>query len=123
MKVKAIDFVVSNVSDIDRAQAFYRDTLGISDPVNSESDGWIEFDTNPVALAIAVPPPGWKQPIGGTAIALAVDDVRAAIEELREKGVAILMEPVDTPVCTMAFIADPDGNAIFLHKRHDGTAG
>jgi hypothetical protein len=30
---------------------------------------------------------------------------------------------VETPVCFMGLIADPDGNLIFLHQRKDGTAG
>ncbi len=124
MKVRAIDFVITNVSDIERAKAFYRETLGIEDAVTFEGGGWIEFDTNPVALALGVPPPDWVQPAGSTAIALAVDDVDAAVQELRAKGVEILTEePIDTPVCKMACIKDPDGNVVFLHRRHDGTAG
>lgn len=122
MRVRAIDFVITNVSDIEKAKEFYRETLGIQDEATSESSAWIEFDTKPVALALGVPPESWPKP-PVTAIALAVDDVRAAVEELRAKGVTILWEPVDSPVCTFAYIADPDGNPIFLHRRHDGTAG
>ena len=123
MKVRAIDFIITNVSDIERAKSFYRDTLGITDPATSEAEGWIEFDTKPVALALGVAPPGWSQPAGSTAIALSVDDVHAAVEELRAKGVEILIEPIVTGACDMALIKDPDGNSIFLHRRHDGTAG
>lgn len=124
MKVRAIDFVITHVSDIDRAKAFYRDTLGIEDAATYEGDGWIEFDTKPVALALGVPPPGWVQSAGATAIALAVDDVDAAVQELKAKGVELLTdEPIDTPVCKMACLKDPDGNLVLLHRRHDGTAG
>jgi predicted enzyme related to lactoylglutathione lyase len=35
----------------------------------------------------------------------------------------VLMDPVETRVCWMSFIADPDGNRICLHQRKDGTAG
>lgn len=122
MRVRAIDFVITNVTDIERAKAFYRDVLGIENPVASEGEGWIEFDTRPVALALGITPEGWPKP-PVTAIALAVDDVHAAVEELRAQGVTILSGPMETPVCTLAYITDPDGNPIFLHRRHDGTAG
>jgi predicted enzyme related to lactoylglutathione lyase len=37
--------------------------------------------------------------------------------------VKILIEPVETRVCWMAWIADPAGNRLCLHSRKDGTAG
>ncbi len=33
-------------------------------------------------------------------------------------GVKFHMEPFPTPVCRMAFVLDPDGNAICIHKRN-----
>lgn len=122
MRVRAIDFVITNVSDLKRARAFYEETLGIEGGVLYESDNWVEYDTDPVALALGVMPAEWKQP-PVTALALAVDDVHAAVAELRAKGVKVLMEATETPVCTMAYVFDPDGNPILLHHRHDGTAG
>lgn len=118
MRVRAIDFIVSSVSDLEKAKAFYRDVLGIGAGLLVESEFRAEFDTQPVALGLA----RWDQQ-PATAIGLAVDDVRAAVEELRAQGVTILREPFDTPFCTSAFIADPDGNPICLHQRKDGTAG
>lgn len=118
MKVRAIDFVVTHVRDRERSKVFYRDILGIEDPIIEEKGDWMEFDTRPVALALiqlGEPP--------RTSIALAVEDVRSAVEELRAKGVTIAMEPIETPDCIMAGILDPDGNPIILHQRHDGTAG
>lgn len=55
--------------------------------------------------------------------ALAVDDVPAAIAQCRKRGVKILIPPVETRVCWMAWIADPAGNRLCLHSRKDGTAG
>src|SRR5207245_9771595 len=60
---------------------------------------------------------------GPACVALAVDDVRAAIDICRRHRVKALIEPVQTRVCWMAWIADPDGNRICLHSRKDGTAG
>jgi predicted enzyme related to lactoylglutathione lyase len=120
MRVRAVDFVVYNVPDMKRAKAFYHGTLGL--PRGGEYTGfWAEFATEPVALCLCDPYPGpWE---GGTAVALAVDDVSAAVDELRANGVSILMEPTETGVCRIAFVADPFGNRICLHQRKDGTAG
>ena len=92
MKVRGIDFVVLSVSDVKKAQRFYQDVLGIDDKVLSSMDTWVEFDTHPVALALGQPPPEFGKP-PETVIALAVDDVRAAIDELRAKGVKVVFEP------------------------------
>jgi predicted enzyme related to lactoylglutathione lyase len=51
-------------------------------------------------------------------IALQVDDVAAAREELEGKGVEFHGEIVDTSVCHMAFFTDPDGNDLMLHRRY-----
>lgn len=117
MKVQAIDFVFYSISDLKKAKTFYRDILGIRAETLYESETWVEFDTQPVALALGK----WEKP--GASIALAVDDVPAAIAELQRQGVRVLGGPFDTPVCTFAAISDPDGNVIFLHQRKDGTAG
>ena len=56
-------------------------------------------------------------------VALAVEDVHAAVEELRGRGVPIAMEPIEAPGCFMAVVADPDDNKILVHRRKDGTFG
>ncbi len=123
MKARAIDFVQISVSDMGRAVRFYRDTLGMDFPLSGGDNmdwNWKEFDSPPVALALdsdARPAPGQ------VSLALAVDDVAAAVEELRAKGVPIVMEPRDQDVCYAAVIRAPDGNEIILHRRKDGTAG
>ncbi len=128
MTPKAIDFVVCDVSDLKRAVAFYRDTLGLKLDYMNEEWGWAEFDIAPVTLALDANPfegalQGNTPKPGGAVVALAVEDVKVAVEELRGRGVTILREPFETSVCFMAKIADPDGNRIWLHKRKDGTYG
>ena len=120
-RVRALDYFVYTVSDMDRAVAFYRDTLGMRCGFGERSGFWTEFDSEPVALALCAPGDGdWRGP---PAAALAVFDVRTKVEQLRAQGVQILAEPVETGVCVMAFVADPDGNRVCLHQRKDGTAG
>ena len=122
MKPRAIDFVMYNVSDMERSTRFYREILGLNAPFNEQGGFWTEFDTDPVSFALCRP--SNERPWNGSpAIALAVDDVDEAISELRAKGVRVLNEPEETNVCYMAFIEDPDGNRICIHRRKDGTAG
>ena len=43
---------------------------------------------------------------------------RQARAKLEERGVKFHGDILDTSVCHMAFFADPDGNALMLHKRY-----
>jgi catechol 2,3-dioxygenase-like lactoylglutathione lyase family enzyme len=125
MQVRAIDFVMLGVADMTQSLRFYRETLGMDFPGGAGWDAsganpdWAEFDSPPVALALDADGP----PPGQLVLALAVDDVDAATEELRAKGVPILREPFATDVCYQAHIRGPDGNTLILHRRDDGTAG
>lgn len=125
MKAKAVDFVCYNVADMGKALGFYRDALGLT-LAHTYEGIWAEFEVGGVTLALCGPPwgtppqPGYQ---GGASVALAVDDVRASVDELRGKGVTIVQEAEESPVCLMATVADPDGNRLFLHQRKDGTCG
>ena len=125
MNARAVDFVCYNVSDMKMALGFYRDALGLS-LESMHEEIWAEFSVGAVSLALCGPPwatppqPGYQ---GGATVALAVEDVRASVAELRAKGVSILEDTMDTPVCLMAIVADPDGNRLWLHQRKDGTCG
>jgi predicted enzyme related to lactoylglutathione lyase len=110
---------------MEKALGFYRDALGLTVEMTYENI-WTEFTVGSVTLALCGPPwsqapqPGYQ---GGATVALAVEDLRGAVAELRAKGVAILEDVSDTPVCLMAMVSDPDGNRLWLHQRKDGTAG
>ena len=124
MRVRAVDFVSYAVSDMDRAEAFYRDVLGLDIEVargepGTRASGYMEFDAGGTAISLTALPQLHPNAIP----ALAVDDVAAAVEELRGQGVTIAMDPIETPVCFMAVVEDPDGNKLLLHQRKDGTAG
>jgi catechol 2,3-dioxygenase-like lactoylglutathione lyase family enzyme len=120
MKVRAIDFVAVNVSDMERAKRFYRDTLGMDFPIWDDTPRWQEFQSEPVAFALREDKGG---PGINAAVALGVEDVTAAVEELRARGVTIEDGPFEAGVCYSALIRDPDGNLLILHQRKDGTAG
>jgi hypothetical protein len=45
-----------------------------------------------------------------------VDDVAASIEQVKSLGGAALVGPIDIPIGTFAWIADPGGNTVGLWK-------
>ena len=45
------------------------------------------------------------------------EDFDAAIATLKQNNVKFRMEPMETPVCHMAMVFDPDGNTLCIHKR------
>ncbi len=124
MKVRGVDFVFYNVTNMDRAVAFYRDVLGLK-VIGEVGKMWTEFETGNLALVVGVygaaPVPKGKK--GNVSVGLSVDDVKGALEYLKSKDVAVNMELQDFPSCHMASISDPDGNEIVLHHRKDGTVG
>ncbi|MCP5522681.1 MAG: VOC family protein, partial [Verrucomicrobiales bacterium] len=67
-------------------------------------------------LAIGVAPGMIPSPTG-CSVALEVEDFDQAIAELRAATVEFNFGPLETPVCHMAFVRDPDGNPVGIHRR------
>jgi len=65
-------------------------------------------------LAIACVGEQWKPSNEGTSAALEVENLEEAIAELERRKIAY--DKVDSPVCRMAIIEDPDGNKLIIHK-------
>ena len=105
-----------------RSLPFYRDTLGLEVTANIE-DQWVEFNAPPTTLALYQTKGVGRSKGPGTIVGLAVEDVEAAIEELRAAEIPVVMEPQHGEWCCTAVITDPDGNQVGLHRRNDGTHG
>lgn len=120
VEVRAVDFALYHVADLDRALAFYRDVLGLKEGERWKK--WVEVDTPNMSIALALLDGAPEKP-GRGAIALAVEDVDESIKKLKAAGVTVVHGPDDDPVCRHASILDPDGNVIWIHARKDGTAG
>ncbi len=89
---------------------------------------WVELDAPPTTLALVRAgadgsAEGVTTGAHAPSIALAVEDVGAALEQARAAGYAVKQEPMDSPVCVSAALLDPDGNLVGLHTRKDGTWG
>ena len=122
MKIRGTDFVMYQVSDLATAARFYRETLGLPQEIYSEEWQWAEFNCGNVTLSLHG---GVKLPkkIAGGRIALAVEDIHAAVRGTEGKGARVLKEPTDYSVCWAMEVLDPDGNTVILHQRADGTFG
>ena len=117
MKVTEIAFTGYPVTDLKRARRFYEETLGLK-PTMVFDDGkfaWVEYGVGPHTLAIGMGAPDWKPSPGGGSAGLEVEDFDAAVSQLKQSGAPFRLEPIQTPVCQMAVVSDPDGNSITIH--------
>jgi predicted enzyme related to lactoylglutathione lyase len=122
LKVIEFAFTGYSVTDLSRARAFYECVLNLTPGMVFE-DGdkaWVEYEVGPHTLGITNMNPGWKPSKDGGGVALEVENFDEAIAALKKEGVTFFWEPMETPVCHMALISDPDGNSICIHKRKPG---
>jgi predicted enzyme related to lactoylglutathione lyase len=122
LKITEIAFCCYSVTYMPRARAFYEGVLGLK-PGTVIEDGenkWVEYEFGTHALAIGSSSMFRPSPDGCIA-ALEVENFDDAIAHLKESKVKFRMEPVQTPICRMAMISDPDGNTICIHKRNSAS--
>ncbi|MDX6593801.1 MAG: hypothetical protein QOJ13_2997 [Gaiellales bacterium] len=120
LDVESVDFVSVPTRDAERSRRFYTGTLGLEQSAHAAG----EFETRNLTLGLWEPEKDGEPFIANEAgIALRVHDVHAARERLEEAGVEFIGETVDTGVCHMAFLRDPDGNVLILHRRYAPRGG
>jgi predicted enzyme related to lactoylglutathione lyase len=118
--VTGVDFMTVPTQDLERAVAFYGETLGLRRSVYRPERNFAEFETGNLTFNVLDPD---RMGIGSfranaNPAALRVGDVAEARERLEGLGVSFTGDIFDTGVCHMAFFADPDGNALMLHHRY-----
>jgi catechol 2,3-dioxygenase-like lactoylglutathione lyase family enzyme len=118
MKIQEIAFSCYPVTDMARARVFYEGVLGLQPTMDHKMEGghWVEYDLGAGTLAIGVAP-GLSPSREGCSVALEVEDFDGAVAELQAAGVPFHFGPLETPVCHMVFVRDPDGNSVGIHKR------
>ena len=115
--LRKVAFTMYPVTDMPRARAFYEKTLGLPPSSYGAQSPWVEFDLpGGGCLAITTVTPNQPSASAGGTIAFEVDNLPATIADLKAKGVEFAVEDIESPVCRMAIVKDPDGNAIILHK-------
>ena len=117
--IRAIDYTVVFVRDMEAMRRFYEDVLGFA-LLRELSPGWIEYKVGPNTLALARPSRTSGDapvPAGSAALQLAFKvapaEVDRCAEELLAQGVALLSPPTDQAFGHRTlFFRDPDGNLL-----------
>jgi catechol 2,3-dioxygenase-like lactoylglutathione lyase family enzyme len=112
------------VTDVDRAQKFYSESLGL-DYTGRNEEGSATFALEGGAALMLLPRPDGTRS-DSTAMSFEVDDLDGEIRDLEGHGVAF--EDFDSPELTTvghvaemgkeraAWFKDPDGNVLCLHQ-------
>jgi predicted enzyme related to lactoylglutathione lyase len=119
LEVRGTDFVCIPTQDYERAKKFYGEVLGLPFSKRWGNLPAGEFETGNLTLAIMqMDAFGQEFSPNAAPVALQVDDVAKAKEELEAKGVEFRTDIIDSGVCHQAIFTDPDGNALDLHHRY-----
>ena len=126
--IKALAHVCFTVKDLDASEAFYRDILGLAPAFDFLNEEGCRFGTymhigrsSPASsrsflemfigeASGAVPGQSFQH------LCLEVEDVAAAVEELRARGVEATDPYFGADGSWQAWLSDPDGNRIELHS-------
>ena len=113
-KLTQVSVVMLGVQDVTRALVFYRDKLGLE--VQREIPGIAFVKAGAITLCLSEPAAKVRGQVAGAGeIVFAVDDVTAAYQALRGKGVQFTHEPRSvTPTTRVANFDDPDGNHLSI---------
>jgi len=98
-------YAIHFVADMDRAVAFYRDTLGF--PLRFASPDWSEFATGETTLALH--PASTQNPAGTTHLGFGTADAEALHRELSTKGIKFTRVPTPQHGVVLAEFVDSEG--------------
>jgi predicted enzyme related to lactoylglutathione lyase len=117
--VTGVDFVTVPAQDFDASVHFYGTVLGLPFVKQWGEMPAKEFQAGNLTLAVMEPTAFGQEFLPhGLPIALQVDDVAAAREELEAQGVKFVTETMDSGVCHQAIFLDPAGNSLGIHHRY-----
>jgi predicted enzyme related to lactoylglutathione lyase len=124
--VERVDYVRVPVTDMEQAEHFYGQVLGLEKNPNSPGEDWVEYEVGNVTLVVMTPHTHEYEftQLPPSTIALRVSDLEAAKVKLESAGLEV-GEIWDSGACNGVGVTDPAGNRILLHHRYapypDGT--
>ena len=99
-----------------KARAFYEGLLSLK-PGDDFQGAWQEYDFGGTTFAISSMIGEFVKPGTQASVAFEVDDLVNLVKDLKSKNVEFTSdELMESPVCWMAFMKDPDGNTVSLHQ-------
>ena len=115
--IKHIAFTMYPVKDMARARGFYEDVLGLGKGNEKAGGKWVEFYLENGCFAITNMTPVQPGASMGGSIAFEVENLDAAMVKIAAANTVVKVPPFPTPVCRMAYVLDPEGNAVCLHEK------
>ena len=118
MNIADVAFVAYPSDDVAGTRAWYEKTLGLTFAGPYVEDGVEQYNEAHLATGcFSLMAAKWvgRPPGSGAGVFFEVDDLDAAMRELRAGGVSV-EDLFDGPVCKQASLADPEGNKITLHE-------
>ena len=103
-------YAIKFVSDMDRAVAFYRDTLGLK--LRFASPFWSEFDTGSVGLALH--PASDRNPAGSVQLGFTTPDLPGVYAAREAAGLSFTAPPKDEHGTLLARMLDCEGAEVSL---------
>ncbi len=108
--IKNYDNFFLPANNLDAAKEFYKNKLGLEIKFDFSDRGMVAFKVGDAEPAIILRKAENMKP----AILLEVDDVKKAMNELKQKGITFLSEPVEIATGLMVEFLDPFGNKFGL---------
>jgi len=107
------------VKDMEESIRFYKDIMGfeIDSQYTPTSDVTITLMKTKGDAMIELIKDSMHD-VGFYSVGMDVEDLNAAIKELKSKGTKIIMGPVDITVGSLAFLEDPNGVRIALIEHN-----
>jgi predicted enzyme related to lactoylglutathione lyase len=124
--VERVAYVRIPVTDMEQAERFYGEVLGLQKNPNSPGEDWVEYEVGNTTLVVMTPHTHEYEftQLPPSTIALRVPDLEAAKAKLESAGLEV-GEIWDSGACNGLGVSDPAGNRILLHRRYapypDGT--
>lgn len=125
--ITGLHAVTLHIRDIQKARAFYRDVLGLSELSFNEKASRAVFalpgSSTIMSMHIMAPGEEGREPGTVTGLVFSHPDPAAACEEIKRRGGTVTVEPntVELPGAKFVrgVIADPDGNEFLISNRKD----
>ena len=110
------------VTDLNRAVKFYAEVLDLTIQMHVEGH-WAQLVTDD-GFAVGLHPASERGPKPGTSGAISIgfylkEDMDAAVQRLKDNGVALRGPVVDDGPIQLAFFGDPDGNDLYFCKSKE----
>lgn len=113
-RLSKIGVIILGVADMEKSVSFYRDSLGLG--ITAQHEGFAFFNAGGVTLALSKElMKAAGQAPGAVEVVFSVEHVRAAHEQLKQRGVAFRNQPrpVAGPMWAADF-RDPDGHILSI---------